>query len=320
MNILFTGASSFSGYWFVRDLVDAGHKVTATFCKSDLNKYHDIRRQRLSNLTSGLCDPAFACPFGTQKFMEMLLRADHWDVLCHHAAHVENYKSPNFNIPSAISNNTNNLVSVLESIIRKGCKRVILTGSVFESGEGSGSNGLKAFSPYGLSKSITSQMFRYYCSNTGIHLGKFVLPNPFGPMEDDRFSTYLARCWLSGDVPTVRTPDYIRDNIHISLLSQMYVRFVESDEDKTTFTKANPSGYVGTQRSFAKQLARQLRSRLNLRCPLQFQQQIEFPEPRVRINTDLIDIANLNWNEDKAWNDLANYYVQRFSDSGGDQS
>ena len=33
MKILFTGASSFTGYWFIRELAAAGHEVTAIFRK-----------------------------------------------------------------------------------------------------------------------------------------------------------------------------------------------------------------------------------------------------------------------------------------------
>ena len=43
----------------------------------------------------------------------------------------------------------------------------MLSGSVFEGGEGSGSQGLPDFSPYGLSKALTAQMFRYYCGTRG---------------------------------------------------------------------------------------------------------------------------------------------------------
>ena len=35
MRILFTGASSFTGYWFIRELVAAGHRVIATFAAMD---------------------------------------------------------------------------------------------------------------------------------------------------------------------------------------------------------------------------------------------------------------------------------------------
>ena len=38
--------------------------------------------------------------------------------------------------------------------------------------------------------------------------------------------------------------------------------------------------------------------------------QYEFPEPRIRINTDTADGNALNWNELNAWDDMAAYYSQ----------
>jgi hypothetical protein len=38
--------------------------------------------------------------------------------------------------------------------------------------------------------------------------------------------------------------------------------------------------------------------------------QTEFPEPRIRINTDHFDSKTLNWNETTAWDELADYYTQ----------
>ena len=76
---------------------------------------------------------------------------------------VTNYKSPDFNAVAALSNNTHNLQHVLNALKDVGCCRVLLTGSVFEAGEGAGSAGLPDVSAYGLSKALTARMFRFYC-------------------------------------------------------------------------------------------------------------------------------------------------------------
>ena len=102
---------------------------------------------------------------------------------------------------------------------------VLLTGSVFESGEGAGSQGLPDFSPYGLSKALTARMFAYYCQRAGIGLGKFVIPNPFGPFEEPRFTAYLMKTWLAGATAACSSPAYVRDNIHVSLLAKVYAQF-----------------------------------------------------------------------------------------------
>ena len=53
---------------------------------------------------------------------------------------------------------------------------------------------------------LTAEMFKYFTGETGIRLGKFVIPNPFGPYEEPRFTAYLAKSWYEGKTPTVSAP------------------------------------------------------------------------------------------------------------------
>ena len=99
--------------------------------------------------------------------------------LCH-AARVGDYKSPDFDIVGALGENTANLRAVLEAMGRGGLRAVVLTGSVYEEGEGAGEAPLRAFSPYGLSKGLTAAIFRHRCGEAGLRLAKFVIPNPLG--------------------------------------------------------------------------------------------------------------------------------------------
>jgi UDP-glucose 4-epimerase len=305
MRILFTGASSFTGYWFVRKLSEAGHQVVATF-RRPLDGYEGVRKERVWQLAA-YCEQVPICTFGDETCLE-LIRSRDWDVLCHHAADATDYKSRDFDASRALANNTCNLRSVLAGLRARGCRRIVLTGSVFERGEGAGSEGLPAFSPYGLSKTLTAECFRYYSSAHGFRLGKFVISNPFGPFEEPRFTAYLVRSWYVGQVATVNTPDYIRDNIHVSLLAKVYADFVERLESSVGFQRVNPSGYVGSQGSFAQLFANSLREGLGLPCRLDLKKQTAFDEPRIRINTDVLDSAAFDWDEDKAWAELASYY------------
>ena len=103
MRILFTGASSFTGYWFVRELAATGHDVTATFRKP-AGEYTEIRGHRLQQL-NGRCKTIHGVSFGTPEFVE-LIKSGGFDLLCHHAADVTNYKSPDFNAIEATCANT----------------------------------------------------------------------------------------------------------------------------------------------------------------------------------------------------------------------
>lgn len=304
MEILFTGGSSFTGYWFIKELTAAGHRVTAVFRRSP-ESYSGLRKERIDALAP-LCHQVFDCEFGSHQFLDVIAEANRWDLFCHHAADVTNYKSPQFDIAGALANNTKNLPTVLERLLKKQCHKVLLTGSVFEQNEGTGSEPLSAFSPYGLSKGFTAEVFKYYTHLSGMKLGKFVIPNPFGPYEEPRYTSYLIQNWIEGKVAMVNTPDYVRDNIHVSLLAKAYAYFAQ--RLSKSYEKFNPSGYVESQGEFTQRFANEMSKRLALMCEFDLAKQHLFPEPRVRTNTDSLDNLGLEWDEEKAWDGLANYY------------
>lgn len=315
MRILLTGASSFTGLWFATALARAGHDVVATFTREDLAAYHDSTRFLRISQIKQLVTPVFGCRFGDPVFINTILRIRP-DMLCHHGAEATNYRDECFDYQAALDRNSYRIADVLKSLDTVGCGRVVLTGSVFEAGEGDGSDDLPCFSPYGLSKFLTAATFSYFCRRARMSLGKFVIPNPFGPWEEPRFTDYLIRSWRSGIVPTVRTPDYVRDNIHVSLLAAAYEAFVTQLPYAPGFAKINPSGYVGTQRSFVERYAREIGSRLGWNTAVDFAEQSDFSEPLVRVNTDRLDEAGLNWRESESWDEVAGYIAKSCSSVG----
>lgn len=308
MKILFTGASSFTGYWFVRELAAAGHEVTAVLRKRPEDYPDEVRRSRAEGLLD-VCTPVYGASFGDDAFVS-LLREGGFNVLCHHGADVTNYKSPDFDAVGAAANNAKNLPAVIEALRSGGSRRIVLTGSAFEGGEGAGSQGLPDFSPYGFSKRLTSETFRYYANRDGLSLGKFVIPNPFGPFEEPRYTAYLMKNWLEGKTPSCSNPAYVRDNIHVSLLAKAYVAFVANLPDLPNYAQLNPMGYAESQGAFTLRLAQEMRPRLNLPCEVELKKQTAFPEPRVRINTDVVDADILGWDESAAWDAMAEYYLR----------
>ncbi|MGH7980206.1 MAG: NAD-dependent epimerase/dehydratase family protein [Limisphaerales bacterium] len=304
MKILFTGATSFTGLWFVTLLAAAGHEIVCTTTAA-LDGYTGARGRRLDKLKP-LCSFVPNSPFGSEAFLR-LAAAGKFDLLCHHGAYVTNYKSPDFDPLAALKNNTLNLGAVLKTLA---CP-MVLTGTVFENDEGSGGDPLNAFSPYGLSKGLTFQVFRYYCQKAGVRLGKFVIPNPFGPFEELRFTAYLMRTWREGKIAEVQTPEFVRDNIHADLLAAVYARFVH-DVSRTTepLLRINPSGYVGTQGDFARRVAREVQSRAGWKCPLKLCQQTDFSEPLNRVNTDPAVKLVSGWDERHAWDKFVDFYSQ----------
>ena len=307
MKILLTGASSFTGYWFARTLIEGGHEVVAPLRGGLLGGDDPLRTERVSRLARQGVELLPECAFGSPAFLA-LVKGRGFDVLCHHAAEVGNYRSPDFDIAEAAASNTRNLRQVLAEMASRGTKEMVLTGSFFEAGEGAGTKPLKAFSPYALSKGLAAEIARYRCEEAGVACAKFVIPHPFGPLEQPRLGTYLANTWKSGKVAEIKTPAYVRDNIHVGLLASAYRRFVEESgggHDR----KLNPSGYVETQGAFVQRLSREVAKRTGLACGVSLLRQESFPEPMIRINTDPADQYASGWNEAQAWDAYAETFV-----------
>jgi UDP-glucose 4-epimerase len=309
MKILMTGASSFTGYWFAKTLAEKGNQLTLTFTRSR-TAYSGLRGQRVELLEKL---PAVTClwnySFGTEEFLALLDRK--FEVICHHGAFVEDYKSLSFDVGRAVNENTNQCQEFMIRTKQAGVNKIVLTGSVFEANEGIGSLPLVAFSPYGLSKTFTWETFRYWAWKQHIPLTKFVIPNPFGPYEEPRFCNYLVQNWAKGITPSVKTPDYVRDNIHADLLASTYALVVEQKTDG--IATINPSGYASSQKEFTQKFAREIGKRLGIAHEVKFDVQENFDEPLSRINTSPAVEMCSTWNEEKAWDQLADYYKQMLS-------
>jgi UDP-glucose 4-epimerase len=298
MRVLLTGASSFTGAWFAKRLSEKGHQVTATL-RGSRAAYQGLKARRLAWIENN-CELVENAPFGSDRFLEKT-KGDRFDILCHHAAEVANYRSPDFDIAAALAANTLRIRDVLAALRRAGCGRIILTGTIFEPGEGEGDMPLRAFNAYGLSKSLTAQLFDFHADEFG--LGKFVIANPFGPYQEPRFTDYLMQQWKEGKPAKVQAPLYVRDHVPVALMADAYVRFVEALGPRER-RKTAPSCYAESQEDFARRFAGEVGARLKLETPLEFCVQTVFDEPLTRIATDPIPLDR----KKDAWDGLADYY------------
>jgi nucleoside-diphosphate-sugar epimerase len=307
VKILLTGASSFTGLWFARALHAAGHSVVMPLRGTADSYGAGVRADRVRALAAH-GEVVWECSFGGPRFLDLAASGE-WDLLCHHAARVGDYRSAGFDVTGAVAENTLALPEVLAAM--RGLRGVVLTGSVFEADEGAGSKPLRAFSPYGLSKGLTGQVVRHWCEVAGLPLGRFVIANPFGPFEEPRFGAYLMRCFLRGEVPEVRTPLYVRDNIHVDLLAARYAGFCAELAGGTVWRRLNPSGYVESQGGFAQRFAHEMSARLGRPCEVRLGTQTDFSEPLMRVNTDPAAPEVPGWDEAAAWDGVAAFYVPK---------
>ena len=70
MRVLLTGASSFTGSWFVRALAAAGHEVAATF-RSPLGAYEGLRAGRVREVAR-VAEVVEETAFGDDRFLDVL--------------------------------------------------------------------------------------------------------------------------------------------------------------------------------------------------------------------------------------------------------
>lgn len=315
MRILLTGASSFTGTWFAEALVGAGHEVVAALRGAE-ESYSGWRAHRVARLRArAAC--RFGLVFGSDAFRALVAAEGPFDLLCHHAAEVADYKSAGFDIDAAVAANTRAIDAVLGGLAAGGCRAVLLTGSVFEPDGGVGERPEEAGSPYGLSKGRTTAIVRTAARRAGLAFGHFVVANPFGPFEEARFCAYLAGEWLAGRTPEVRTPLYVRDNVPVDLLAACYGHAAARLAAGAGEMRFAPSGYVESQGAFAARMARELAPRLGVGCPLRLARQTEFAEPMVRVNTEPAVLEVPDWDETRFWDGLARHYRERFAPARG---
>jgi UDP-glucose 4-epimerase len=101
--------------------------------RATATSYREGARAKCVKCLKAIVEIVDEAPFGLDRFMG-LAKLGGYDLFRHPAARFGGHKSPVFDIAGALAENTANL-------------RAVLTGSVFEEGEGAGEVPLAAFSP-----------------------------------------------------------------------------------------------------------------------------------------------------------------------------
>jgi nucleoside-diphosphate-sugar epimerase len=300
MRVLLTGVSSFTGLWFARALNAAGCEVVAPLRAAG---YEDpLRRARMAEAAK-VAEIIPSVPFGSAAFLDLL--AGGFDVLCHHAAEAANHKAPDFDVEGAVAGNTFNAARTLEAARAAGVKRLVLTGSAFEEGEGRGTEPLVAFSPYGFSKTLTARAFQAECALAGLPMVKFIVPNPFGPYEAQTFQRAVMTRWRGGEAVHVSHPLYGRDNAPVDLLASVYARAASG----ALGDHVSPSVYAGPVGDFFQRMAREVRARTGWACGLSLAESQTSTEPMERYNLQPVDPEDYGWSESAFWDAYAAYYA-----------
>ena len=103
--------------------------------------------------------------------------------------------------------------------------------------------------------------------------------------------------WKAGQPVEVKTPDYVRDNIHVDLMALAYAKFA-TDGTKEPLRRINPSGYAEKQGAFAQRVASEVKARTGWACELKLGQQTDFSEPLDRVNSEPVAKSFPGWSEE----------------------
>jgi nucleoside-diphosphate-sugar epimerase len=302
LRILLTGASSFTGLWFAQALARAGHSVVAV---ARAAAYADGLRQARMDRVAAVAEVATGAPFGSDAFLAALQHRGPFDVLALHGAEVGDYKSPSYDLDAAAAANTLNVDKVFAAARAGGASRVVLTGTVFEPGEGRGTEPLVSFSPYGTSKAKTAEIVRAAAEAAGLAYAKFVIPNPFGPWEERRFQRLVMTRWSKGEGVHIDQALYVRDNVPVDLMALAYAATVEGRFG----AYCAPSCYAEPVGAFFERMARQVRARTGWACPLTLAETQVFAEPEARTNLTALDAEALGWSEAAFWDAYVDHYL-----------
>ncbi len=300
MRILMTGPSSFTGMYFVEALARAGHEVVVT-CTRPIEHYDGVRKVRMERVKR-VAQVHPAVHFGDAKFLE-LLAGESFDAYCHHGAWTEQYRTFDYDIHKAFSINTRSIREVCRLLSRNGCRKIFVSGSIFAEAE-------PVFSPYGLAKRMTTQAVALYGVHAGLQVSNVVIPNPFGPLDNPKLLRYLVEQWSQDNVPVIHTPDYVRDNIPVTLLAHGVVDWIERcpvEAGRSTFA---PSGYVSTMRDFVERVATAFRTRLGWDCSVEYAQQQDFSQPMTLINSTSMVDQFPEWNETDFWDSVVDEAIK----------
>lgn len=292
-DICLTGASSFSGSWFCKNLLDQGYSVVALVNSTE----SELITRRLANFENH--KDVLIC--NTNAFIGMEIK---YELLALHGTATFDYRSSNFDIDKAV----NETVSTSHKILKRNKpKYIVHTGTFSEKNESVSDGDKKSFNRYSESKSIIWDQHRELAKDYNIQIYKYVMPNPFGPLENPKFTHYLINCWRDGKLPQIKYPGYIRDNVPIDLLSEHYVKFIDNifRNDYENEFRIYPSLYIESVLSFAQRYAHEIGKRLNLTLQVDHQKNHIFEEPRLRVNSDLCTKIVENWSEENSWDIIA---------------
>ena len=146
----------------------------------------------------------------------------------------------------------------------------------------------------------------HLCWEKKIEFGREVISNPFGPLQDKKIAHFLAKSFMEKQLFEVKTPDYIRDFIHVRHLALAIAKW-------SIHFLVNPNRDFGSSRvcwqcfEFANLFYNEFSKRLGYTCKTS-PCQMKFEEPVELTNKTSITNIIDNYDTNSCWDELIKYY------------
>ncbi len=293
MKLLFLGASSFTGYHFVKKISKTKkYKIYCTLTKN-ISEYDSIRLKRIKLLYKNK-NIIFLnkMKFGDKKFLDLICKTK-FNYICLHHASTKNYNDDSkFNLERSLKENTSNINKVFSKINKQAV--IILSNTIFQKII---SKRYKAVNKYGISKSIAYDQIKKYCKKHNLKFKSIFITNPWGILEEKKLNHYLINNWLKDKSTFISHPSYIRDNIYIDKLSKHYLNMIKSNTKKIDYF---PTGHSSSNKVFIEALKNKFEKFFNKKARVTYAKNAVYNQPICRINGNRISKkVNINQNLNK---------------------
>ena len=280
-NILFTGVTSFSGFYFVKKMSE--NKNFRVFCILTKNRtsYDFLRKKRIDLISKKKnVHLIFNIKFGDRNFIKLLKKV-FFNIICFHHSYTKNFSSDKkFNFLKSLKENLNNVEQVFNHISKK--STIIISNSYFQK---SLKKKYNSFSKYGTSKDITYETYKQFCNLNRIKYKSIFINNPWGVLEGKKLNYYLIKSWFEQRKTIIKYPLYIRDNINIEQLSKKYNKIVLS---KSLTKEYYPTGYCSSNKVFVEALRGEFEKFFKIKTKVKYLKNSKYNEPLIRTNSKKI--------------------------------
>jgi hypothetical protein len=134
-----------------------------------------------------------------------------------------------------------------------------------------------------------------------INISRYIIPIPFGPLEDYRLVRQLRDSIAHNQVFKLKFPLYVRDYVPIYLLRRHYKWALLNSYTRAASLTYSPSYYPESNRSFVNRYAQEMSLRLNLEPNIVESLDQVYEEPLVRINLNHLGDSLVDVNEKYLW-------------------